>query len=102
MWDNRDFNSFWDSITNFLLKYTIGDPNFRNAPVKPETVNRLVHQINEGRYNFDRANRHEVWIVFENFMKNIQNPIVPENVAKIIRQCGWALFDFSFFKFLIL
>ncbi|XP_031628635.1 uncharacterized protein LOC116344298 [Contarinia nasturtii] len=87
LWNEQSFLTFWDGITNFLLKNTISDPHFRSTPTKHEIVNRLEKQINEGNYNFDYTDRHEVWIVFENFMKNLQNPIVPESTAKIVKQC---------------
>lgn len=86
--DDQNFHYFWESITEFIIANTVADQNFRNVQVNEATVNRLEKQINEGNYTFDYADRHEIWIVFTNLMKKLENPIVPGNTAKIVRLCG--------------
>ncbi|XP_031628739.1 uncharacterized protein LOC116344375 [Contarinia nasturtii] len=78
---------FFDSITEFLIKNVVRDRYFNIVFGKKQTINRLVSQVNAGNYTFAPEDGLEVWDVFKQFLRTVENPIVPEKSAKILRQC---------------
>lgn len=56
---------------------------------KPEGVEKLVQEINQGAYemiNFNVNEKYEVWSVFKRFLLSFEKPTIPESIDKILME----------------
>lgn len=88
LWKEKDTKRFWNAITDFLLEHVMNETDFSTEMGDETIVNTLIERVKNGKYEFSRRHRQEVWSVFIIFLYNFDKPAVPENLAKTLKKSG--------------
>lgn len=89
LWKSGTQTSFWNNITTFLMEHAIQKDDFATKiGDNVTTIQRIENQIDRGNYEIKESERHEVWSVFVNFLCSFEQPTVPKDLAKILKNAG--------------